>query len=233
MSAGIEHARGDVIITMDGDLQNDPDDIHLFLEKIEEGYDIVCGWRHKRKDKLLTRKIPSKVANWIIGKITGVPIKDNGCSLKAYRRDVIQEIPLYSDMHRFIPAMTTLAGTKITEIKVNHHPRQFGVSKYGISRIYKVIIDLIVIKTIISFSSRPLHFFGGLGTVSMIIGLLTFFLPLFGVLKYGGNLDFMVASGALLFVILSCFLFLIGILSELMVKTGETLNFAQVKKIVG
>ena len=172
------------------------------------------------------------VANWIIGKITRVPIRDNGCSLKAYRRDVIQSIPLYSDMHRFIPAMTTLAGARITEIKVTHHPRQFGVSKYGISRIYKVIIDLIVIKTIISFSSKPLHFFGGFGILTMVIGLLTFFLPLIGGFNYGGNLDFMVASGALLFMILSCFLFLVGILCELAVKTGETLNFAQVKRKV-
>lgn len=136
MAAGIDNARGKVLVTMDGDLQNDPDDIPRLLEKIDEGYDIVVGWRYKRQDKLITRKIPSVIANWIIGKITGVPIKDNGCSLKAYKADVIKRIPLYSEMHRFIPAMTSLAGTRIAEIKVKHHARQFGESKYGLSRIY-------------------------------------------------------------------------------------------------
>ena len=121
MAAGIDNARGKVLITMDGDLQNDPKDIANFLKKINDGYDIVVGWRHKRQDKLVSRKIPSKIANWIIGKVTGVPVKDNGCSLKAYRRTLIQEIPLYSDMHRFIPAMASLSGAKIAEIKVQHH----------------------------------------------------------------------------------------------------------------
>ena len=122
MAAGIDHARGKILITMDGDLQNDPADIPKFLEKITEGNDIVCGWRHKRQDKLISRKIPSVIANRLIGRITGVPIKDNGCSLKAYRADIIKSIPLYSDMHRFIPAMTSMAGTKVAEIKVNHRP---------------------------------------------------------------------------------------------------------------
>jgi glycosyltransferase involved in cell wall biosynthesis len=129
MAAGIGHARGRILVTMDGDLQNDPADIPKFLEKMEEGYDIVCGWRHRRQDKLVSRKIPSIIANRIIGKITGVPIRDNGCSLKAYRAEIIKSIPLYSDMHRFIPAMTSLAGTRIAEIKVSHHARKFGVSK--------------------------------------------------------------------------------------------------------
>ena len=126
MAAGIEHARGEVLITMDGDLQNDPRDIPVFLEKLKEGYDIVVGWRYNRQDKLITRKIPSRIANWLIGKITGVPIKDNGCSLKAYRASLIKNIPLYSEMHRFIPAMTSLAGTRIAEVKVNHHARRYG-----------------------------------------------------------------------------------------------------------
>jgi len=232
MSAGINHGKGDVIITMDGDLQNDPADIPKFLEKIEEGFDIVCGWRHKRQDKLISRKIPSMVANWIIGKITGVPIKDNGCSLKAYRREVIQSIPLYSDMHRFIPAMTTLAGTRITEIKVNHHPRTFGVSKYGISRIYKVIIDLLVIKTIVSFVSRPLHLFGALGIGSSIVGISFLLFSLLGFFTGKGDIDFMTASGGLLFMILTCFLFLVGILCELTVKTGELSKFSEVKRLI-
>ena len=232
MTAGIEHASGDILITMDGDLQNDPDDIPKFIDKIEEGYDIVCGWRHKRQDKLISRKIPSIVANWIIGKITGVSIRDNGCSLKAYRANVIKSIPLYSDMHRFIPAMTTLAGTKISEIKVSHHPRLFGISKYGISRIYKVIIDLLIVKTILSFSSNPLNIFGSVALFSTLTGVGILFLSFLGLFSMNGNIDFMVASGALLFFILSCFLFLIGFLCELVVKTGHGSNFAGIKLMI-
>jgi glycosyltransferase involved in cell wall biosynthesis len=144
---------------MDGDLQNDPRDIAHFLDKINEGYDIVVGWRFNRQDKLVSRKIPSKIANWLIGKVTGVPIKDNGCSLKAFRASLIKQIPLYSEMHRFIPAMASIAGPRIAEIKVRHHARQFGQSKYGLSRIYKVLLDLMVIKTIAAFTSRPLVWF--------------------------------------------------------------------------
>ena len=154
MAAGIDHARGDVLITMDGDLQNDPRDIPLFLEKIAEGYDLVVGWRHNRQDHW-SRVLPSKVANWLIGKVTGVPIKDNGCSLKAYRADLIKNIPLYNEMHRFIPAMASLAAPRIAQIKVRHHPRRFGQSKYGFSRIYKVFVDLVTIRSILSFSRRP------------------------------------------------------------------------------
>mgnify|MGYP000350641990 CR=1 FL=1 len=163
MAAGIDHASGNILITMDGDLQNDPRDISEMLDKIGEGYDIVVGWRHKRKDKLITRKIPSKIANWLIGKVTGVPIKDNGCSLKCFRADIIKNVPLYSEMHRFIPAMTSLAGTKIAEIKVKHHAREFGESKYGLTRIYKVLVDLITIKTILSSFSWPPTIFAIVG----------------------------------------------------------------------
>ena len=144
MAAGIAQSSGDVIVTMDGDLQNDPADIGALLRKIDEGYDIVVGWRFDRQDKLVSRKIPSRIANKLIAKVTGVPIKDNGCSLKAYRASLIKKIPLYSEMHRFIPAMASIAGPKIAEIKVQHHARQFGQSKYGLSRIYKVLLDLMV-----------------------------------------------------------------------------------------
>ena len=159
MAAGIDHARGDVLITMDGDLQNDPGDIPLFLEKIAEGYDLVVGWRHDRQDHW-SRVLPSKVANWLIGKVTGVPIKDNGCSLKAYRADLIKNIPLYNEMHRFIPAMASLAAPRIAQIKVRHHARRFGQSKYGFSRIYKVFVDLVTIRSILSFSRRPATWLG-------------------------------------------------------------------------
>src|SRR6185437_14092875 len=170
MAAGIEYATGEVLVTMDGDLQNDPCDIGLFLERIEAGYDIVVGWRHQRQDKLISRKIPSRIANWLIGKVTGIPIKDNGCSLKAYRATVIKSIPLYSDMHRFIPAMASIAGPRIAEVKVKHHARRFGSSKYGLSRIYKVLLDLMVIKTLASFAARPLVWFGLLTVPLLLAG---------------------------------------------------------------
>lgn len=171
MVCGIDHARGRILITMDGDLQNDPRDIPYFLEKIDEGYDLVVGWRHNRQDHF-SRVLPSKVANWLIGKVTGVPIKDNGCSLKAYRADLIKNIPLYSEMHRFIPAMSSLAGARVAEIKVRHHARRFGQSKYGFSRIYKVFIDLMSIRTILSFSRRPTAWLGRMAAYSFIASLI-------------------------------------------------------------
>lgn len=165
MAAGIEHARGRVLVTMDGDLQNDPTDIPRLLAKIEEGYDLVVGWRRDRKDHW-SRVLPSKIANRLIGWITGVPIKDNGCSLKAYRADLIKAIPLYAEMHRFIPAMTSLAGARIAELEVRHHPRRFGRSKYGFSRIYKVLVDLLVIATILDFVRRPMRWLLGTGVLA-------------------------------------------------------------------
>jgi len=218
MAAGIDHARGQFLITMDGDLQNDPADIPRFLEKLEQGYDIVVGWRHKRQDKLITRKIPSRIANWLIGKTTGVPIKDNGCSLKGYKADVIQNIPLYSEMHRFIPAMTSLAGTRIAEIKVRHHARQFGESKYGLSRIYKVLLDLVSIKTLLSFFYRPLWMFAALAGISILTGF---------VFLVAGVVQFTVAPGNILlsvgflYILLALFLLMWGVLGELIYKTGN------------
>ena len=165
MAAGIEHARGRVLITMDGDLQNDPRDIPRFLAELDKGFDLVVGWRKARKDHW-SRVLPSKVANWLIGRITGVPVKDNGCSLKAYRAELIKAIPLYAEMHRFIPAMASLAGARIAEIEVRHHPRRFGRSKYGFSRIYKVLVDLVVIATILDFARRPMRWL--LGTAGLV-----------------------------------------------------------------
>ncbi len=156
MAAGFEFARGERIVSMDGDLQNDPIDMPRLLAKLDEGYDLVCGWRKDRQDKFLTRRIPSIIANWIIGKVTGVPIHDNGCSLKAYRASVIKQVPLYGEMHRFIPAMSTVVGARIAEIVVSHHPRRFGKSKYGLGRIWRVMLDIIAFKLIISvFTSFP------------------------------------------------------------------------------
>ena len=156
MAAGFEFARGKRIVSMDGDLQNDPADIPKLLEKLDAGYDLVCGWRKERQDKFLTRRLPSIVANWIIGKVTGVPIHDNGCSLKAYRASVIKQVHLYGEMHRFIPAMSTVAGARIAEIVVTHHPRRFGQSKYGLGRVWRVALDIIAFKFIISvFAPLP------------------------------------------------------------------------------
>ena len=233
MAAGIEFARGDMTTTMGGDMQTAPADIPKFIEKINEGYDIVCGWRHKRQDKLITRKIPSVVANWLIGKITGVPIKDNGCSLKAYRAEIIKSIPLYSDMHRFIPAMTSLAGTKIAEIKVNHHPRRFGISKYGITRIYKVMVDLLVIKVMLSLSMRPLRLFAAAGILSLVAGVFLLMKSVTGLFEGEVRMNFMAASGALLLGILSFFFVMIGLLGELVLKTGNIPDFFHLKTRMG
>jgi len=228
MAAGIDHARGSYLVTMDGDLQNDPDDIPRLLDKLDEGYDIAVGWRHKRQDKLITRKIPSKIANWLIGIITGVPIKDNGCSLKAYKASVIQEIPLYSEMHRFIPAMTSLAGTRIAEIKVKHHARKFGESKYGLSRIFKVLIDLLTIKTILSFFSRPLVVFAIGASVFFILGMATM---LAGLLPLADEPSLVLISVGMLYTALATVLLLWGILGELIFRTGDLKleHFARIK----
>ena len=228
MAAGIDHARGNVLVTMDGDLQNDPDDIPMLLQKLEEGYDIVVGWRHNRQDKLITRKIPSRIANWIIGKITGVPIKDNGCSLKAYRASVIKNIPLYSEMHRFIPAMTSLAGTRIAEVKVRHHARLFGDSKYGLSRIYKVLIDLLAIKTILSFFSRPLIIFSIIAGLSACIGLAAL---IAGIFQDQDVPNLVFFSIGLLYTALAAALVLWGVLGELVYRTGNLKleHFARIK----
>ena len=171
MQAGFDQARGNVIVSLDGDLQNDPNDIPKLLSKLDEGYDVVRGWRKDRQDKKVTRIIPSRVANWLIAKVTGVPIHDNGCSLKAYRSPVIKSVRLYSDMHRFIPAVTTLVGSRIAEIVVNHRPRKYGTTKYGLSRIWKVLFDIITIKMLIHFHNRPLLWFAIIGFVFGIIGL--------------------------------------------------------------
>jgi len=221
MAAGIEQAHGKVLITMDGDLQNDPRDIEQFLAKINEGYDIVVGWRFNRQDKLISRKIPSKIANWLIGKVTGVPIKDNGCSLKAYRAALIKEIPLYSEMHRFIPAMASIAGPRIAEIKVRHHARQFGQSKYGISRVYKVLLDLMVIKTVASFTSRPLQWFAVLSLPFLVMGTFVLAYALWDHAGTGGRLALPIAGTGVVLLIGSIILVSGGVLGELVYKLGD------------
>jgi glycosyltransferase involved in cell wall biosynthesis len=220
MAAGIEHASGEILITMDGDLQNDPADIRHFLEKIDAGYDLVVGWRFNRQDKLVSRKIPSRIANWLIGKVTGVPIRDNGCSLKAYRASVIKRIPLYSEMHRFIPAMASIAGPRIAEIKVQHHARQFGKSKYGLSRIYRVLLDLLVIKTIAAFTARPLLWFALLSLPLLALGTMAF-LYVFGAVLLGRPFSLPIAGTGLIFMAGAIILLSNGALAEVVYYLGD------------
>jgi glycosyltransferase involved in cell wall biosynthesis len=172
MQAGFDQARGEVVVSMDGDLQNDPADIPQLVDKLNEGYDLVAGYRVRRRDRLITRKVPSWIANQLIHWITGVPIRDNGCSLKAYSRGVLDRMRLYSDMHRFIPGLAAaLAGARIAEIPVRHHARRFGRSKYGLSRVGKVLVDLLTIATIRSFRQRPLLMFAAVAAASAVVGL--------------------------------------------------------------
>jgi glycosyltransferase involved in cell wall biosynthesis len=173
MSAGFEVAQGEVIITMDGDLQNDPEDIPKLLEELNKGYDIVSGWRKDRKDAFLSRTLPSRIANWLISKVTGVHLHDYGCSLKAYRSDVAKRLDYYGEMHRFLPALAKSVGAKITEIPVKHHPRIYGKSKYGISRTFKVILDLFLVKFLLDYRTKPLRVFGGVGLFLFVIGALS------------------------------------------------------------
>ncbi|SDP18210.1 glycosyltransferase family 2 protein [Desulforhopalus singaporensis] len=172
MAAGFDYASGDVIITMDADLQNDPHDIPMLLEKIDEGNDVVTGWRFDRKDKFVSRRLPSIIANKIISKTTGVRLHDYGCTLKAFRKEVIKNVKLYGEMHRFIPAIASGMGIDFTEVKVNHRPRRFGTSKYGISRTIRVILDLLTVKFLLSYATRPIQIFGLMGVVSGGLGFL-------------------------------------------------------------
>jgi glycosyltransferase involved in cell wall biosynthesis len=220
MAAGIDEAQGRIIVTMDGDLQNDPRDIPKFLAKMEEGYDIVVGWRFDRQDKLVSRKIPSKIANWIIGKVTGVSIRDNGCSLKAFRADVIKRVPLYSEMHRFIPAMASIAGPRLAEIQVRHHARQYGESKYGLSRVYKVLFDLLTIKTLSGFSERPLQWFAKLSAPFVILSVFLVGWVIWDLLT-GGQGSIPIAGTGIFFGILWIFLLFGGALGEIIIRTGD------------
>ncbi len=170
-TAGIDHARGEIIVTMDGDLQNDPRDIPKLLAKIEEGYDVVSGWRKDRKDPFFSRRLPSFLANVIISRLTKVKLHDYGCSLKAYRAEVIKGLTIYGELHRFIPALVSLGGARVAEIEVNHHPRRFGRSKYGLSRTYRVVLDLLLVLFFRKFATKPLHIFGLTGGILLFLGI--------------------------------------------------------------
>lgn len=183
MMAGFEFATGDIIVPMDADLQNDPADIPMLLDKLEEGYDVCSGWRKNRQDHSLRRNLPSRIANWIISRVSGVHLHDYGCSLKAYRRDVIKGVRLYGEMHRFIPIYASWLGARVTEVPVQHHPRTAGVSKYGLERIFKVMLDLIVVKFLDRYAQKPMYVFGGFGlfnfALSFAAGLGAVYLKLF------------------------------------------------------
>jgi glycosyltransferase involved in cell wall biosynthesis len=220
MAAGFDQAAGEIIITMDGDLQNDPADIPRMVEKINEGYDIVSGWREKRKDPFLTRRLPSHLANKIISWVTGVKLHDYGCTLKAFRREVAKHIRLYGEMHRFIPAIASWMGVTIAEIPVNHRPRKFGRSKYGLSRTLRVILDLITVKFLLTYSTRPIHVFGLWGIVSGFSGLILALILSLQRLLMGTPLSNRpILLLAVLLIFIGVQFISIGLLGELQVRT--------------
>lgn len=173
IAAGIDHSSGDVIVLLDADLQNDPADIPLMIEKINEGYDVVSGWRSNRQDSFITRTLPSRIANWLISRVTHVDLHDYGCTLKAYRREVLTGFRLYGEMHRFIPAYANSFGARITEVKVHHHPRKFGKAKYGLERTVKVVLDLFTVYFLTHFASKPIYLFGGAGLFLILLSMVS------------------------------------------------------------
>ncbi|MDZ7957693.1 MAG: glycosyltransferase family 2 protein [Aulosira sp. DedQUE10] len=220
MAAGFNHALAKVIVTLDADLQNDPADIPILLTKLEEGYDLVSGWRHKRQDAKLSRLLPSKIANWLIGSITGVKLHDYGCSLKAYRAEVLADMNLYGELHRFLPALAYIEGARITEIPVRHHPRRFGRSKYGLSRTFRVMMDLLTISFMKKFLTKPMHVFGLLGLLSMVLGAIIGIYLTFIKLAWGemiGNRPLLIL--AVLLLVTGVQLFSFGLLAELLMRT--------------
>jgi len=220
MSAGFDFARGDVIIPLDADLQNDPADIPKLMDKLAEGYDIVSGWRKDRKDKAATRRLPSQIANWLIGRVTGVRLHDYGCSLKAYRREVLAETKLYGEMHRFIPALASWKGARITELVVNHRPRMAGVSKYGLGRTIKVVLDLITVRFLGSYSTKPIYVFGGLGMISGILSFVLLMVAIYQKLFTGLHMNRNVLlSLSIMLMIMAIQFVLLGLLAEIMVRT--------------
>ncbi len=220
MMAGFDFASGSIIVSMDGDLQNDPNDIPKLIAKIQEGYDVCSGWRKYRKDKLIKRIIPSRIANGLISKITGVKLHDYGCTLKAYRREIIEEIKLYGEMHRFIPIFAHWQGARITEIPVIHNQRIHGDSNYGLDRTFKVILDLLVIIFFRTISNNPIYIFGGFGFVSMILGFFNFLLMIY--YKFWGGKDFIqtpLPQVVILFFLIGFISILMGFIAEILMRT--------------
>jgi glycosyltransferase involved in cell wall biosynthesis len=220
IAAGVDHADGEIIVLMDADMQNDPADIPMMLEKIDEGYDVVSGWRIKRKDTFITRTLPSRMANALISRVTGVKLHDYGCTLKAYRREVLTNFRLYGEMHRFIPAYAGYVGAKIVEVPVRHHPRRYGKAKYGLERTLKVVLDLFTVKFLISYSHKPLYLFGGagmfLGFISSVILLILMVRRLvMGISAFDSPL----LTVSVMFMIMGFQSILMGLIAELQVRT--------------
>jgi len=235
-AAGFDFARGDVIVTMDGDLQNDPADIPKLLDLIKD-HDLVSGWRKKRKDPFFTRRLPSIIANWLISNVTGVKLHDYGCSLKAYRRDVIKNLKLYGEMHRFIPAVASWYGVRVGEVETVHYPRLRGKSKYGISRTIKVVLDLITVKFLQSFSTKPIQFFGPVGMVSGFLGFLISLYLSIDKLFFGRDIGGrpLLLLGALL-IIVGIQLIGMGLLGEMLVRVyheSQRKPIYVIKKVIG
>ena len=220
LSAGIDHASGRVIVPMDADLQNDPHDILRLLEKMDEGYDVVSGWRKERKDELFTRLIPSWIANKLISIISGVALHDYGCSLKAYRRDVIKHVRLYGEMHRFVPIYATWNGARVAEIPVTHHARQHGQSKYGLSRTFKVVLDLITVKFMSEYFTKPIYVFGAAGFVSLAIAALAFVVMIFlKLIQYASFIETPLPVLVCMFIVVGFQFILMGLLAEILMRT--------------
>ena len=219
MMAGFEHARGDIIVPMDADLQNDPQDIPLLLQKLDEGFDVCSGWRKDRHDHALRRKLPSRIANWLISKVSGVRLHDYGCSLKAYRRDVIKGVRLYGEMHRFIPIYASWLGARVTEVPVRHHPRVAGRSSYGLERIFKVLLDLVVVKFLDRYAQKPIYVFGGFGLLNFLVSLIAGLWALY--LKFWAGISFIQTPLPLLVVmsaITGVMCVLLGLLAEMVTR---------------
>ena len=219
IAAGVEHSRGEIIVTMDGDGQNDPQDIPQLLTKLNEGYDVASGWRKDRKEPLLKRRFPSVLANWLISELTGVKLHDYGCTLKAYRRDVLKDVRLYGEMHRFIPAYASWVGAKITEVEVTDHPRRYGRSKYGLSRTVSVILDLITILFLQRYSTKPIRLFGGAGMILLALGGLVGLFVLYRKVFLGGVWMSPMILIAFLFAIMGVMFTLMGLIAEIIIRT--------------
>lgn len=220
MMAGFDHSSGDIIVSMDGDLQNDPSDIPRLLEKIEEGYDLCSGWRKNRQDRTLTRVVPSKIANSLISWVSGVRLKDYGCSLKAYRREIMKNVRLYGEMHRFIPIYASWNGARIVELEVDHYPRSRGESKYGLERTIKVLLDLVVIKFLSNYAQKPIYVFGGVGLLSIFGSFLSFAGMIY--YKFWGDKTFIETPLPMVTIMLfsiGTISILLGLIAEIVVRT--------------
>ncbi len=219
MAAGFDHSKGDIVITLDGDLQNDPNDMPKLISEINNGYDLICGWRFDRKDKLVNRKIPSKIANKLIAHVTGLKLHDYGCSLKAFKKEIIDDIKLYGELHRFLPVLANIEGARIKEIKVNHRSRQYGSSKYGIDRTFRVLMDLLTVWFMTKFLTRPMYGFGFVGMISILISLaMSSYLIVLKIMGEDiGNRPLLMFS--LILGIAGVQLFSFGLLSELLIRT--------------